>query len=106
MVRSLFAPWERGDYSSTEWANPKIEVVLADGPSPSTWTGLAGMAEAFRDATNVWAVYRSEAEEYRELGDESVLVLSHVSGRGRKSGLELGQKGAQPCVRASVPPSE
>jgi ketosteroid isomerase-like protein len=34
IVRSLYAAWERGDYASTEWAHPKIEIVFADGPSP------------------------------------------------------------------------
>lgn len=92
MVRSLFAAWERGDYSSTEWANLKIEVVLADGRSPGTWTGLAGMAEAFRDATNVWAMYRSEAEEYRELDDESVLVLAASAGAARRADSSSGRR--------------
>jgi len=32
-----------------------------------------------------------EAEEYRELDSERVLVLSHVIARGKASGLELGQ---------------
>ena len=35
--------------------------------------------------------WRVEAEEYRELDGERVLVLFHFSGRGKTSGLEVGQ---------------
>jgi hypothetical protein len=32
LVRSIFAAWGRGDYSSTGWADSEIECVLLDGP--------------------------------------------------------------------------
>jgi ketosteroid isomerase-like protein len=94
LVRSIFADWERGDYSSTHWAHPEIETVFADGPAPGRWTGLAGMVEGWRDTANAWANYRNEAEEFRELDDRSVLVLSRATARGKRSGLEVGTKGA------------
>ena len=89
LVRSIYEAWERGDFSSVEWADPEIEYVYADGPAPGTWTGLSGLADSARHFLRGWAEYRALADEYRELDDERVLVLTHRSGRGKTSGLEL-----------------
>ena len=94
LVRSLYSAWERGDYRGTDWAHPEIEIVFVDGPSPGSVTGLGGMTEGWRDFVSAWDEYRQEADEYRELDDHRVLVLSRFSGRGKRSGAELGQKGA------------
>jgi ketosteroid isomerase-like protein len=92
LVRSIYAAWERGDFSSAAWADPEIEFVLADGPSGrETWTGLARLREGYRDYLSAWDAYRVEADEFRELDRERVLVLVRRSGRGRTSGLDLGQ---------------
>ncbi|HVS29637.1 MAG TPA: nuclear transport factor 2 family protein [Solirubrobacteraceae bacterium] len=91
LVRSIYAAWERGDFSSAEWAHPEIEFVVADGPSPGSWTGLAAMAGSMRELLSTSKEYRTEGDEYRELDGERVLVLTHRSGRGKASGLELGQ---------------
>ena len=90
LVRSIYAAWARGYFSSTEWAHPEIEYVIADGPSPGSWTGLARMAEALRDFLNAWEGHRIDVDEYRELDDERVLVLIHRTGLGKSSGLGLG----------------
>ena len=91
LVRSLYVDWERGDFARAEWADTDIEYVIADGPSPGSWTGLAEMAEAHRDVLRAWEDFGVEAEEYREFDDGRVLVLDHLSGRGKTSGLNLGQ---------------
>ena len=95
LVRSIFAAWERGDFGSAEWAHPEIEYVIADGPSPGRWSGLAGMADGWRGFGSAWEDFRIEADEYRELDDERVLALVHYTGRGKTSGLELAQMPAK-----------
>jgi ketosteroid isomerase-like protein len=91
LVRSIYAAWERGDWSSLDWADPEIEFVVADGPDPGSWTGIAAMAEAWRDhVSSVFEDARIEVNEYRELDDERILVLLIFHGRGRTSGLEVG----------------
>jgi ketosteroid isomerase-like protein len=89
LVRSIFADWERGDFSSADWADPAIEWVAADGPVTGTRTGMAGLAEEAHDVLGAWEDVRVKADEYRELDDERVLVLVRLFGRGKTSGLEL-----------------
>jgi ketosteroid isomerase-like protein len=93
LVRLIYADWERGDFSSVGWAHAELEYVFAD--SPGTWTGLPGLADSTRDFMGAWENFRIEADEYRELDDERVLVLLHFGGRGKASGLEIGQAQSQ-----------
>ena len=88
-VRSIFAARERGDFSDAGWAHPEIEYAIVDGPEPTSYKGLAGLAQAMRDILSPWDRYQGRVEEYRELDTERVLVLYHSSGRGKTSGLEL-----------------
>ena len=91
LVRSIVAAWARGDFSSTEWADPEIEYVFHDGPEPGRWRGVTEMGEATRDFLRAWERFRWVADEYRELEDGQVVVLTHNTGRGRTSGIEIEQ---------------
>jgi ketosteroid isomerase-like protein len=95
LVRSILADWERGDFSSTEWAHPGIEFVWADGPSPGTWTGVAGLTEGSGDLFAAWAGVRFEVDAYREVDDGRVLVLTRIRARGKTSGLQIGDMGGK-----------
>jgi hypothetical protein len=53
-VRSIYAGWERGDWSSVELADPEIGLVFAGGPGRGSWRGLAAMAEGWRDSLGNW----------------------------------------------------
>ena len=45
LVRSVYQPWERGDFSSTEWAHPEIEFVMHAGPASGSCVGQRGLAD-------------------------------------------------------------
>ena len=91
LVRSIYAAWERGDWSSTEWADSEIELVSIGGLEPGHWTGVAGMARAWREFMSAWDDLRAEAAQYHEIDGERVLVIVNNRGRGKVSGLEIGE---------------
>jgi ketosteroid isomerase-like protein len=95
LARSIYSNWERGDFSSTAWADPEIEYVIVDGPAPGSWKGLTALEEAGLGVLRAWKDLRVEAEAFRELDNERVFVLTRLSGRGKTSDLELGQMRAK-----------
>jgi ketosteroid isomerase-like protein len=52
------------------------------------------MAREMRAFLTAWAGYRSEAEEYRELDRQRILVLTLDSGGGKQSDLATEQRRA------------
>jgi ketosteroid isomerase-like protein len=91
LVRSIYAAWERGDFSTAEWAHPAIEFVIVGGPDPGSWRGVDGMAEGWYRFLEAWEDFHVTADEHRELDDERVLALIRRSGRGRASHMEVGE---------------
>ena len=92
LVRSIYAGWERGDYSSADWAHPEIEFGFADGPQPGRWTGLKEMSGRYGDWLSGWKDFRAEPEEFVVVDSTRILVFVHNSGRGRTSGFEMEQR--------------
>ena len=91
LVRSIYADWERGDFSGAGWAHPEIEYMFADGLDRGSRTGLAEMAEHFHAWLGLWEGFRLTADEYRRLGNDRVIVLDRQVGHGKTSGLDLGE---------------
>jgi ketosteroid isomerase-like protein len=89
LVRSIYADWERGDFSRADWADPEIEFVATEGPAPGTWPGAAAMAKGWGEHLSAFRGFRVVAEEYRELEGGRVLVLHDWTGQGRTSGLSV-----------------
>jgi ketosteroid isomerase-like protein len=94
LVRSLYAAWERGEWTSADWIDPEIEMIVVGGPEPGRWIGLESVRAQTISFLSVWHDYRVEAEQVRELDDERMLVLTRYSGRAKTSGLEVRTEGA------------
>ena len=91
LVRSIFADFERGDYSQADWTDPDIQFVVADGPEPDSWKGRMEMARAWRDYLSAWEEYRLVADEFREIDDDRVVAFGRRTGRAKASGVDLAQ---------------
>jgi ketosteroid isomerase-like protein len=91
LVRSIYADWERGDWSLVSWADPEMELVFGDGPTRGSWKGLTAVRDGWREFLTSWEDWRIAVEEYRELDEERVLVLVRNSGRGKASGVDVKQ---------------
>jgi ketosteroid isomerase-like protein len=94
LVRSICAAWERGDFSTLDWAHPEIEFVSADGPEPGVRRGVSEMVEGFRSSMRAWDDWCFVAESYREVDNERILVLTPVRARGKTSALSVTNEGA------------
>ncbi len=94
LVRSIYAAMERGDFSSAEWADPQIEMVSVSTLAPGSASGVAQLARLWGEIINPLEGFRVEAEEFREVDSERVLVLAEWSGHGKVSGIAVARKGA------------
>ena len=95
LVRSIYAAVGHGDFGSADWADPEIEYVRADGFEPDSLIGRDGLVAAMRSLFEALEGFRIEAEDYRELDAERVLVLTTAKARGKGSGLAIDQEGAE-----------
>ena len=60
-------------------------------PDPGNRTGVAAMADAHREHITSWTHVHNQADEFRVLDTERVLVLLRIIARGKTNGVDLGQ---------------
>jgi hypothetical protein len=92
LVRSIYADWERGDFSRIDWADPDIEFAWPEGLDASSGgRGRRALAEGWRTTMAAWDDLSVSADEYQELDDELIIVLHRLRARGKMSGLQIDQ---------------
>jgi ketosteroid isomerase-like protein len=86
LVRSIYADWERGDFTRDDWADPEIELVRPESLDGDALKGRDSSSAGWREWLDAWEDFRAEAREYRALDGERVLVFGRMRGVGRLSG--------------------
>jgi len=89
LARKAIAAFNRRDVAElVALTTDDFEWVTWTGTvEPTVYHGADGLARYFRDA-DVWEVLNLEAQEFRDLGDE-VLVVGTFHARGGGSGVEV-----------------
>ena len=89
LARNAVAAFNRRDVPAlVEMVTDDFEWVTWTGTVESTvYHGVGGLASYFRDA-DIWEVLNLEAQEFRDLGAE-VLVVGMFHARGGGSGVEI-----------------
>jgi hypothetical protein len=108
LVRSIYAAWGHGEFSSSDWAHPEMLYEYADGPSPGAWAGIEGIATGFRDFLGAWVNWGVLADDFRGLAGERVLVSFRFAGRGKVSGsiLRICTPTEQRCSKSATARSQ
>jgi ketosteroid isomerase-like protein len=88
IVRELFASWERGDFSSSDWAHPEIEFLAHAGPDEAEHRGVVALGRAWQNWLGAWEDFKVTPREFIDRGDD-VLALVEFGGRGRASGVSV-----------------
>jgi ketosteroid isomerase-like protein len=91
LIKSIYAAWERGDFSSADWADPEIDFAMVGGLIEGRWKGVAQMSEAWAAMLRAWEDLRAVPDGFRELDRDRVLVFLRNEGRGKGSGIDVGE---------------
>jgi SnoaL-like domain len=87
LVRSIYARWQNGDFSSAEWAHPDIEFTAPDG---TITHGLSAMTDAWREFLRAWSDFAAAPEEFEQSGAD-VLVSTRFTGQSAGAGFPLAE---------------
>jgi ketosteroid isomerase-like protein len=97
LARRSLEAFAAGDWKTTsELIHPDVEWIETPGlgPDAAVYRGIEQVRDAVESWTEMWTDYASEVCDYRDAGDQ-VVVLLKEGGRGRGTGVsverELGQ---------------
>lgn len=66
--------------------------TIAGTATGAVYRGIPGLRAYFADLSEAWERHDQVAEEFIDLKENGVLVISRLTARGRTSGVELAQR--------------
>jgi len=87
VVRKVYADWMQGNFRAGEVFHPEVEFAMPDWPEGTDTRGREEMARAWQAALSAWDDFVAVPGEMLDAG-EHVVVITHVTGRGKSSGVE------------------
>ena len=82
----------RDEGAAAEVLHPEVEIrpAVVGGLEGVVYRGLDGTFQFWADVDAAWSEFRIDAEEFRDLGDQ-VLVLGRAFARAERSGIVLDE---------------
>jgi uncharacterized protein len=95
LARLGYGAFNRGDFDTLlDLCAPDIEWRDFATIDSDSVTGKDAVRAYFETVMEAWEQIRLEPEEIIDLGGDRVVVVSHLTGRGRGSGIEVETRGA------------
>jgi ketosteroid isomerase-like protein len=94
-LRQLYDRWEQGDFSTVDAFAADVEfarigqAIVPGQGGPGSWQGREEMWRAILEWLRNWDDFHVRADEFIELEDGRVLVLSHQRALGKVSGIPV-----------------
>jgi ketosteroid isomerase-like protein len=91
-VQSIFDRWQAGDLALDAF-DGEVEWDASHMPDGETYRGQEGVSHYLRRFVGTWDSYELILERLIDAGDD-VVAFTKERGRGRGSGVLIGQEGA------------
>jgi ketosteroid isomerase-like protein len=93
LLEQIYAEWAHGDFTRNDLFATDVEFVT-DFPERVTYHGHEGLQRGWFDFLSAWENFKVDLEKIVPAGDDRYVVLVHLSGRGRESGVPIEGDGA------------
>ena len=88
-IRALFDDWLRGD-TGLDRMDPEVSMFEATTlPGAVSAVGIDAVRRYIESFTNYWETIRFEPTEILDAGNERVVVVARLVGRGKGSGIPV-----------------